>query len=187
MASLEIKAKPDLLDLWRTLMTLKSLVKGLALTGMMCCSLWAYAEEQVIFCQEFNKQFEPVNQSDTIEGTQFSFFFKMPQGESLGVNQVVFSLFKSSGNNQEMILRETLETNPRWNAYGFLYADMPELGTYDITFDTVDGKSIAAGRVLLVEPAPDAEPVEKKEQEIVGTTLADIFNKFKQSATTKEK
>ena len=163
-------------------MTPKSLLKGIALAGLMSWSALSLAEEPVVFCQEFDKQFEPVNASTTIEGTQFSFFFKMPQGESIGVNQVVFSLFKTDGNNQDMLMRDTLETNPRWNAFGFLYANMEDFGTYDVTFDTVDGKPIAAGTVLLVEPAPDAAPVEKKEQEIVGTTLADIFNKFKQSA-----
>lgn len=163
-------------------MSPKSLLKGLTLAGLLSVSALSFAEEPVIFCQEFNSQFEPVNASNTIEGTQFSFFFKMPNQQNLGVNQVVFTLFKSDGISQEMLVRQNLETNPRWDAYGFLYATAPDYGTYDVTFDTLDGKTLAAGSVTLVEPAPDAAPIEKKEQEIVGTTLEDIFNKFKATA-----
>lgn len=138
----------------------------------------AFAESQIVFCEDFTDQMEPINAAETIQGTQVSWMTVLD--EPVGKNRMVVSLYfnDTANNTQSLLGRETIEVNPKWNAYGTRYAQFPAYGTYELAFGLEDGTQIASGTVTLVEPTtPEAAP-EPKAEEKVGVTLADLFNRY---------
>ena len=133
------------------------------------------APAEIVFCENFNDQFEPVNVNTEFEGVQASWFAVLD--EPIGQNNMVITLYQNNLENgsQELLDRATIPVNPRWNAYGARNGTFPGVGSYELAIETEDGQTLASGTVLLKEASA---PIEEKPEERVGTSLQELFNRY---------
>lgn len=153
-------------------------IKVVALASAFALSSVCFADGEIVFCNSFDDQFNPENPGTEFASTQISWFAKFD--EPLGVPSVVVSLYQNQNEtNQQLILREPMQVNPRWNAIGFRNTLFPSEGSYEVAINCEDGTPLANGMVKLVKASDeDAVEVEPKKEEKVGTSLEDLFNRY---------
>lgn len=152
--------------------------KFLAGLAVLACATTAWGEAEIKFCESFDNSYNPVGLSDTFTGLQFSCFAIFDK--EIGKNKIVVSLYKNNpeDNTQSFYTRSTSDVNPRWDSIGILYQQLPEYGSYTMSFELEDGSPLATGNFTLKEPQEGEAVQEVKETEFYGTTLEGLFKKY---------
>ncbi len=149
------------------------------LSAIALCALAmnAYSSE-IKFGTDIDSNFQVIDPSEKIEGNVFSWLAQADQ--NFGAAQLMFSIYKNNENgSQELLARQNIDVNPKWNAFGAKNSQLPDYGTYTFSLSLLDGTDLASGTVELVEPAKsEPKPAEPVKEEKVGTTLADLFNRY---------
>jgi hypothetical protein len=79
--------------------------------------------------------------------------------------------------NEEILLRVDEDVNPEWNIMIFRELPLPSTGKYTFSLSKSTGEMIASGSVTIKEKKVEEKMPEQPKVE--GTTLEDLFNKFK--------
>ncbi|MCI5638033.1 MAG: hypothetical protein MR287_02220 [Succinivibrio sp.] len=152
-----------------------SVVASLAIS----LSVFSANAGEILFGTDLDAKFNVVNQSSTINQKYFSWLAKFDA--AVGVPQVMVTLYSNDNGQQTIVGRDTLDVNPAWNCVGNKNATL-EVGSYTISITKLDGTDLASGDITIAEPpkeeAEKAANEPEKKPEKVGTTLADLFNKF---------
>lgn len=96
-----------------------------------------------------------------------------------GVMQVVVSIYhrEKSGASESLLSRVKLDVNPQWGIMVIPDLPLPGVGHYTFNMSTVGGEALAVGSVTITEKKVEAKMPEQPK--IDGTTLEDLFNKYK--------
>lgn len=157
----------------------------LTVCAVFAFSQISYAADPIIFCKSINENNEAVEPANEFNTTQIAWLTKL--SKSCGVPQIIFSIYRKSPTNEELLYRLTHDIRPEWNFFGMTECNFPGDGTYILAFNHVNGELIAEGTVTIkAEVAPEeAEPLPEK-IEVEGKSLEEIFNQFKISAQPKK-
>ncbi len=154
---------------------MKNILRAMLLSALLGVGGSAFAEVPIVFCENFSDTFEPVNPGTEFEGSQVSWMAVFE--EPLGRSQIQLSIYQNdpANNSQALLSRGAVDINPKWAAYGIRHADFINIGSYDVAIETLDGQTLAYGKVSLVEAKEEIEP---QPEEHFGATLKELFDRY---------
>lgn len=144
----------------------------------LCLAAGSAAAEpgKVVFCKTFTDEWVPVGAADTFDTNVVSWIAYARK--AYGAPQIMFSIYrKEKDNSESLVYRENMDVRPVWNATGAREMPFPGEGTYTLAFDTLAGEPISSGVVTITGNKVVKKIPKKLKPE--GTTLADLFNKYK--------
>lgn len=165
---------------------LKTILFSFSLLAIFCLSApAAYAVDEIIFCKSISEKNEPVEPATEFSTSEVAVYTKF--SKPCGAPQIMFSIYKRVDKGEELLYRENMDVNPKWNFFSIGNFPFPGDGTYTLAFNHMSGDAIAEGTVIInANIAPEeAEPLPEK-IDVEGKSLEELFNQFKVSAQPKE-
>ena len=130
----------------------------------------------IIFCKSVSAEWQPVEESKTFDTNTVS-CIAYSDGP-FNTPQLSFSIYKkNAGEGEKLLKRENVSVRPTWDTLSLQNIFIPEEGDIVLTLETVEGKVLSTGALEVTKKTSKIPPVEKAE--VKGTTIEDIFNKYK--------
>lgn len=151
--------------------------------GLITAPSVSYAAQGgIIFCESFTKDVEPVGVAEVFTTNEVSWIAFST--EPFHVSRLVFSIYRQADNTTEnLIYRKECDVRAAWNNVFLERMPFPGDGTYILSFTRPDGVAIAEGKVIIDSKMKAEEaPLLPKKIEVNGTTLDELFVKFKMLA-----
>ena len=128
-----------------------------------------------IFCKGLSDKWEPVEPGAEFDSNVVSCLFRGKK--AFGVMQVVLSIYLVDEKGQTLLHREQGDINPTWNSLYLADIPLPKIGNYAFVLSSASGEVFSSGEVIIKEKTVE-KPIPEKNK-VDGTTLEDLFNKFK--------
>ncbi|MDR2077125.1 MAG: hypothetical protein LBP61_09415 [Desulfovibrio sp.] len=156
---------------------------SLILALLLCAASAASAAEpgRTIFCQGITEAWEPVEPGEVFDTNVVSALFMSPK--PFGNMQMVLSIYRDGEQAQELLHRESGDVNPSWDTLYLGNIPLPAVGKYSFVLSSPGGEIFSSGSVTIKEKTVEKSIPEKNEVE--GTTLEGLFNKFKDQTKPK--
>jgi hypothetical protein len=135
------------------------------------------ADGEVKFGTGVTKDWQIENEGTEFDTNLIACRFYSPK--PYGVMSVAFSIYYQppNGKTEEVLLRVNEDVNPEWNILVFPELPLPTTGKYTLSLAKSTGEMIASGNVTIKEKKVEEKMPEQPKAE--GTTLEDLFNKYK--------
>lgn len=133
----------------------------------------AQTPAKIIFCKSIDDKMQPVEPGESFATNVISWISQAvtPYGKPT----IAVTIYKKDGAREQVLVRQEIQVRPTWNVSAMRNFALPGEGTFLVSLDFPDGTPISSGIVTITKvQTKTAPPVE-----VMGDTIADIFNKYK--------
>ena len=133
----------------------------------------ASEEQKILFCEDFDSNWNPVNQGDSFSRKTVSWIAKLEK--PFGTPQITTTVYVNDGKKEKLLHRENIEVSPKWNTLAIRNMEFPHEGDFIVSLTNINGEHIITGCVKIVNSG--GADIHKK-REIKGGIFEELYNKY---------